>query len=393
MMSYTEQEQYISELRNFLPENSKLGYGNFLVQKANTINVLLVGRSQSGKSTIALTLQNPQVAVAGRGYATTRTAECTALTISDVVTGNAYCLNIIDTPGLNEKRIDATQSRNDDEILSLARLCITEHVTHLHVVCFVSVVGRTHELDTDVFLKLKDFLGPSYSENSMLVLTNCDRTSDRRIAQIRKDMEMHAPTREILDYCKLGVFEYGTVDYEVLQNLAEREDAINRQKDEVEYQLRRVEARRTALLKRFIDCAKNPNPTSQLEAIFKASQDAAKRAVEEELDKRTKNLQQQLEKLKIDYENERLQEWQRLNQEKREQFEKWTQAALVTAEEMLRERWTKERRERWQKEQREVREKWDQKMRDLYDEWEAYHERYAARLADLTESTNRCTIL
>ena len=68
-----------------------------------TINVLLIGRSQTGKSTILTIIQDPHVAVKSRGFSETRELGFTPLSLYDDRTKETYVLNIIDTPGLSEK--------------------------------------------------------------------------------------------------------------------------------------------------------------------------------------------------------------------------------------------------------------------------------------------------
>jgi hypothetical protein len=42
-------------------------------------------------------------------------------------------------------------------------------------------MGKTHELDVEVFEYVQEFLGPRYSANSMLLLTHCDQVGDDMI--------------------------------------------------------------------------------------------------------------------------------------------------------------------------------------------------------------------
>ena len=127
-----------------------------------------------------------------------------------------YIINLIDTTGLTEKRL-GEQSRDDEQILKLVRLCIESHVIYLNAVCFVSTAGKTHEQDTEVF-KLKEFLGVKYSNNSMLLLTHCELLPDKKINHFIDLMKLHPPTKEIISFCKLGIFPYGTIDSDFLES-------------------------------------------------------------------------------------------------------------------------------------------------------------------------------
>jgi GTP-binding protein EngB required for normal cell division len=52
--------------------SSGLGNGNYLVRPSKRINVLLVGRSQTGKTTIAQTLIHPEIGTSSTGFSDIR---------------------------------------------------------------------------------------------------------------------------------------------------------------------------------------------------------------------------------------------------------------------------------------------------------------------------------
>jgi hypothetical protein len=68
-----------------------------------------------------------------------------------------YNVNIIDTPGLREKRFNYEEGRSDSELLKLVARCIEDNITFINVVCFVSIMGKTHELDVEVFEYVQEF--------------------------------------------------------------------------------------------------------------------------------------------------------------------------------------------------------------------------------------------
>ena len=108
-------------LQEFVGTNSTLGYAGYQISQAKIINILLVGRSQSGKSTLLETFMKPQQAVRGRGFAVTREPTLHTFVITNQKANRSYTMNVIDTPGLREKRIDEDMQRGDEEIINLAR--------------------------------------------------------------------------------------------------------------------------------------------------------------------------------------------------------------------------------------------------------------------------------
>ncbi len=107
-------------LERYLGEDPQLGFANYRASIAgNIINILVVGRSQSGKSTLVQTLLNPRQAVQGRGYAATKDPQCYSMAFHDKEEDKYYTMKIIDTPGLEERGLNR-ESRGDEEILSLA---------------------------------------------------------------------------------------------------------------------------------------------------------------------------------------------------------------------------------------------------------------------------------
>ena len=111
-------------LQEFVGTNSNLGYAGYQISQAKFINILLVGRSQSGKSTLLETFMKPQQAVRGRGFAVTREPTLHTFVLTNQETNRRYTMNVIDTddtPGLRENRIDKDIQRGDEEIINLAR--------------------------------------------------------------------------------------------------------------------------------------------------------------------------------------------------------------------------------------------------------------------------------
>jgi len=276
-----EVEEIIEEIKlsQYLDDESNLGYGNFVVGSTKCINVLLVGRSQTGKSTIVETLRNPQKGTSSTGFSDTKDPACNHLILADNSNKMTYQLNIIDTPGLKEVR-QKERSRTDEELLRLASKCLEENITSLNVVCFVPRAGETHRLDTDVFSEIKGYLGDAYSKISMMVLTHCDEYSDKQLKQFELDIRTHEISRPYFEYCSLGIANFGAIDTKKLESHDE-----DIRKIIVPSKLKRIEIMRGNFLKKIISCADDVLNISQLEEISKESAKVRKKAIKDGIDK------------------------------------------------------------------------------------------------------------
>lgn len=248
-----------------MPYNSSpTKYKSYIVKRTKIVNVLLVGRSGVGKTTIIDTLINEKTFVeAPEGFSKTREPNCHRCVVY-TDDGTLYQLNILDTPGLQENSKDPTNNRSDDAILDLAARCVKENVTFLNAVCFVSVAGKTFEQDVDTFKRLKEFLGGAFTHNAMIILTHCDQIPDSRFAKYVEDLSQLAQTKDVYDFCKLGVFKYGAVNKDNFEDFDEefKEKAIiARQK--------KTAVMRNELIEAFIALADKPVVVDELEQLRK----------------------------------------------------------------------------------------------------------------------------
>lgn len=229
---------------------------------------------------------NPQKGTSSTGFSDTRDPACNSLILTDKVAKGSYQLNIVDTPGLKEIR-ENEESRTDAELLKLASKCVAEHITSLNVVCFVSRAGDTHRLDTEVFQKIKMFLGEKFSAISMMVLTHCDEYNDDTLNGFEQKIRSHEVSKPYYEYCQLGIVRYGAIDIMKL-NAFEEEDLRRRF---VQSKLKRIETMRNNFLKKMISCADKEQKIGELEQIYQESREAHEKEIEEKVKKRIKTNQ------------------------------------------------------------------------------------------------------
>jgi GTPase Era involved in 16S rRNA processing len=313
------------DLQGYLGEDSTLGLGTHRVWHANKINVLLVGRSQTGKSTIVETMIDPQKGTTSNGFSITKKPGYNSLLLHDNEKNMSFQLNIIDTPGLQEVH-ENDESRTDAELLKLAAVCVEKHITSLNVVCFVSRAGETHRNDVVLFDTVQKFLGDKFADISMMVLTHCDEFSDKRLKEFERNIHDHEISKPISQYCKLGIAQYGAINYTTLEQFPEKDvqQAVVRSK------LTRIGKMRKQFIDKIISCADRGLPINELQAIYEDRERVNKERIDElkvEYEERERVNKERIDKLKAEYE-----ERERVN---KEQMNKNTQNSVLTTASMV----------------------------------------------------------
>ncbi len=267
-------------VKEMLPEKyTKLGFGYYFVRESKRINVLLFGRSQTGKSSIITTIERPQVSISSTGFSSTREPMMHMLVVEEATTKRVFQLNIIDTPGLGEVGESPQATRTDEKLIELAGACIKFHSTTLNVIGFVSPAGKTHLLDITAFQKIMNFLDKSFSEASMMILTHCDEYLPDKLASFENDIKKHDLSAPLYNFCKLGINRYGAINIDKIKAAANEDKNLLRAI--IEENLHKNEKMREALISTFISCADKKIPVGELKRM-KDKMDKARNAIVEE---------------------------------------------------------------------------------------------------------------
>lgn len=267
----------------------------FEVVNIKPINVALFGRSQTGKSTIARALTDPSFVLRIREL-DTREPVCKSITVRNVRDNQYYSLNIIDTPGLKEVRIDEAE-RSDAELLNLFERFLELGIGEINVICFVSRAGETHLHDIDVFNKIMRFLGEDFNQISMMVLTHCDSFESQKLDEFENSIKTHIKTKETFEYCKLGIKRFG---------------AVSEQKLDEAYLIAKTETMRDDLIEAWIQTNGSTKQIVDIKDICQAIEDeiqqasdkrdneiAAKEKLIMELERKLSDTQDQIEKFEL----------------------------------------------------------------------------------------------
>ncbi|CAF3362530.1 unnamed protein product [Rotaria socialis] len=130
-------------------------------------NVLIIGRTRTGKSTIKDLLIDPTKVQSEL----TMVSETKGPVFTSFVFPNAsLLLNIIDTPGVFERGNQQEMIRSDEAIMKAIVQCVNLELTKFHLVCFAfSMTAGIQRDDMDALKLFMDRLGPEVSLNACLI--------------------------------------------------------------------------------------------------------------------------------------------------------------------------------------------------------------------------------
>lgn len=233
-----------------------------------SVNVLLIGRSQVGKSTIIKVLLDPSYNVEARGFSDTTEPACRQLAVRNNESNACYRLNIIDTPGLGES-MQHVEPRSNVELMRLMGQFLALNISALNAVCFVSRASKTHLHDINIFNQIMDYFGREFSTISMMVLTHCDEFRPSDIDKFEKNIQQHSATSRIYNYCSLGLKRFGAINVQTIQafqeDLYDDDLPSDRQtKQPKSKNLKNIRAMRDALVDAWITTIGKAVPTAVL---------------------------------------------------------------------------------------------------------------------------------
>ncbi|CAF1666023.1 unnamed protein product [Adineta ricciae] len=192
---------------------------------------------------------------------------------------------MIDTIGLDEHSQDPNNNRSNEEILTLAAKFIAKEITTLNAVIFVSKVGELHQHDISTFKLLINFLGPSFKANAMMVVTHCDGVTKERFNVLADGIRTHSLSKEISDYCTLGILPHGTLNFDQLETFTGEEEAEMR-KYIIKKKLQMITPMRKDILQLLIAQHGKQQPAQQLQEIVEMANKERMRFLEDEIKKR-----------------------------------------------------------------------------------------------------------
>jgi len=183
-----------------------------VVEYSKSINILLIGKTTTGKSTIVQTLKNPsKVPPPRRLFSRTIDPELFQFNVYDSK-GGLWNLNIIDSPGLFEAREKIDNIRNNEIIMDTIIKFLDENIFDINVVGIVHGGISILDIDLKAFDIVIGYLGNELSSNAALIITGCEAKSDEELQILKKEFEEGEKLKTIRDYCKLGIIFTGAID-------------------------------------------------------------------------------------------------------------------------------------------------------------------------------------
>jgi GTP-binding protein EngB required for normal cell division len=206
--------------------------------RRNQRNILLIGRSQIGKSTFKTVLADPtRISDAMKDSSQTEFP----LFEQYAVKGTDMIINFIDTPGLFQQ----TKSLPDNTtIMQLIDGYIRSKVTQLHFVCLcISIETKLNEDDLHTVQKFFTFLGPDIRKNTCLIITKSESKTQQQLSTICKEAQKNLDFKVLASQLKQGIFFTGSIN---------RDDWIDTS-NSIYQQFENICEHRNKLLKLFID--------------------------------------------------------------------------------------------------------------------------------------------
>jgi len=180
--------------------------------KQNKKNVLLIGKSGTGKSTLYEVLRDPLYRgdSANQLFAKTLKPDYHPLVVHDAQLQKFYSINIIDTPGLFEARLDDKDARTTTEIFSLISACMKASVTKVAAVLLVFKMNdRVSQEDISTLKEVSKFLGPELLKNTFLIFTNAE---DNEPAHLKDNVTVFFQSTLVQMIAFGGIMFAGAID-------------------------------------------------------------------------------------------------------------------------------------------------------------------------------------
>ncbi|CAF1425973.1 unnamed protein product [Rotaria magnacalcarata] len=190
--------------------------GNYKMIKVAHKNILIIGRSRTGKSTIKSLLVDPtKIPKDLTLKADTKQAKFCSFHLQK----DNVVINIIDTPGLFERSTTEVDIRDNTTILNTIGTCINMEITKFHVICFcVSLTNGINGDDIKSLEILIEYLGKKISKISCLIITHCESKSEEKRNKLKEELVQDNYFKKIAPFFELGIFFSGSINPDDFHN-------------------------------------------------------------------------------------------------------------------------------------------------------------------------------
>jgi GTP-binding protein EngB required for normal cell division len=193
-------------------------------------NIVLMGRSRTGKSTVAKVMNNVFHFSGDKTlFSETKEIEFFKVTTS-TNDGRHYYFNIIDIPGFFDISADVKTSLTNEQIKKFINNCITTNVCNIHIFAYVfSLHGGIIEDDINAMIYTRNHF-KDLSANMALIITNCERLTEQQRKELRDNFFENETVvkNHLKDFFKQGIYFMGCLR-------KESRDQANKQSIQEEY--------------------------------------------------------------------------------------------------------------------------------------------------------------
>jgi GTPase SAR1 family protein len=185
----------------------------FPIEETKTRNIIMLGRSGSGKTTAINVIKDICAKPQRRSlFSDTVGARFQSFSLDDTKAQIKYTLNIIDTPGVNEVKPMGQDARSDSSILDTVKFCLKNEITKVHALfIYVSFGERIHDLDKKAFQIYLDMFDVEDVAIAFCITKSEGRTK-KECDEILNDLKSETYFSQVLDKPNVTVFFTGCVN-------------------------------------------------------------------------------------------------------------------------------------------------------------------------------------
>ena len=187
--------------------------------------VLLMGRTRTGKSTIAEVLATPLYEPKPLSiYSDTRETVIKKFFTTDQQSGISYRFTIIDTPGLFDIRRDDHSRLNNQDTSDNIRYCMKSNVRHAHLIGIVfNLTNCINQQD----IKTMNYIQQNFHQitnNAALIITNSEQLEEKDRKRLCEQFFQHPDVQryKLKEFFKQGVLFMGCLRHESLNTANEK---------------------------------------------------------------------------------------------------------------------------------------------------------------------------
>jgi GTP-binding protein EngB required for normal cell division len=149
-----------------------------------THNLLLMGKTRTGKSTVVRVLEDPcHVPQESKLHSETKEVEIHSITSMLIRDDKVYAFNVIDTPGFYDQIKKEGVKLTNDDIKAQIQKCMKQNVTNIHLFAYVlNLKGSVDSEDIASMVFVKTHF-PWVQKYVCLLVTHCEEASPEQRKQ------------------------------------------------------------------------------------------------------------------------------------------------------------------------------------------------------------------